>query len=120
MPNPIIKSFAKKSGKDIKYIEDMWNKVLLKVKETYKDKNEDDQYSIVVGILKKNLNIKEDADAAITTSTAGDVSSYGGEGNFAPKLGVMMTRFGDMKPKKKKVNEVNEYIDNFLLVEKGV
>jgi len=116
MPSAVVKSFAKKSGKSVKEIEKMWNKVLAKVKETYEDKDDDEIYAIVTGILKKNLKIQEeDSAAAITTSTAGDVSSYGGAGNFAPKLSTVLSRIGDFKPKKKKkVNEVNEYIDTFV------
>jgi len=55
------------------------------------------------------MGVQEEADAAITTSTAGDISIPGGRGNYAPKIGMM-------KRKKKKKNEslVIDYLDTLL------
>ena len=50
MPNSIIKSFSKKSGKSEDEIEKLWDEL----KDQY-----DDDYSRIVGTLKKILKINE-------------------------------------------------------------
>lgn len=111
MPNKLIKAFAKKSGKSVDYIEDKWNEL----EQQYKD--DSDKYQKIVGVLKKILKIQsEESMGGITTSSAGNVSSYGGQGNFAPKMS-MVSRFSSGKtysykpPKKKKKKTYKEYID---------
>lgn len=54
MPNNIIKSFAEKSGKSVKKVEELWDKAKEIAKKEYKDVKEDseDFYKIVTGILK--------------------------------------------------------------------
>lgn len=55
MPAPIIKSFAEKSGKTEKEVEELWDKA----KEIAKESNRDEDYAYIVGILKKMLRINE-------------------------------------------------------------
>ena len=38
-------------------------------------------------------NVEEGADAGITTATAGNISSDGGQGNFAPRLGTYKRKY---------------------------
>ena len=60
MPSPLIKSFAKKSGKSEDEVERLWNKAEDIVKKEYeKTKDDDSFYPILVGILKKMLKIEE-------------------------------------------------------------
>lgn len=55
MPASIIKSFAEKSGKSEKEVEELWNKA----KEIASENNQDNNYDYIVGILKKMLKINE-------------------------------------------------------------
>lgn len=55
MPANIIKSFAEKSGRSEKEVEELWNKA----KEIAKDNNHEEEYDYIVGILKKMLKINE-------------------------------------------------------------
>lgn len=55
MPANIIKSFAEKSGKSEKEVEELWDKA----KEIAKDSNHEEEYDYIVGILKKMLKINE-------------------------------------------------------------
>ena len=54
--------------------------------------------------------VQEDADGAITTTTAGNISTLGGSGNYAPKIGMVLTR----KKKKKNESKVIDFLDNLL------
>ncbi len=57
MPNALIKSFAKKSGKSIKDLEKMWGALA----DAYDPKKYDDKYSFIVGVMKKNLKLDENS-----------------------------------------------------------
>ena len=56
-------------------------------------------------------SVEEEADAAITTTSVGDASVYGGRASFAPKMGMVRR---DKKKKKKKKNEskIHEFINS--------
>lgn len=61
MPNSIIKSFAKKSGKSVQEVEKIWNEIKEKlIKQNYDDKNKELFYKILVTILKKKLKIEDE------------------------------------------------------------
>jgi len=66
MPNPIIKSFSKKSGKSQKEVERLWDKaVSIVTKQHGVDKDDGDKfYPIVVSILKKLAGIKVVSETA--------------------------------------------------------
>lgn len=53
----LMKSFADKSGLSIKEIEDMWDSVKQSLLDQGKKETDDNFYSLLVGILKKNLKI---------------------------------------------------------------
>jgi 3-methyladenine DNA glycosylase Tag len=55
MPSSLIKSFSKESDKSESEIEKLWNKA----KEIAKEQGQGDNYSYIVGILKKMLKINE-------------------------------------------------------------
>lgn len=57
MPNALIKSFAKKSGKSVKELEKMWDALA----DAYDPKKYDDKYSFIVGVMKKNLKLDENS-----------------------------------------------------------
>ena len=62
MPNAMIKSFSKKTGKSVKDIEKLWDQAKEIVKNEYKGKVKPDTpqfYALVVSILKKQLKIKK-------------------------------------------------------------
>jgi hypothetical protein len=61
MPNPTIKSFAKKTNKSEKEVERLWDKSKKIVTDQYDDvePNSDKFYALTTGILKKMLSIKE-------------------------------------------------------------
>lgn len=82
MPNPVMKSFAKQSGKKVKTVEKLWKKCEKIVKKEYDIDEESERfYPLVVGCLKNLLDIKKEdkeqkdvvADAGmITTSNMGN------------------------------------------------
>jgi 3-methyladenine DNA glycosylase Tag len=55
MPSSLIKSFAEESDKSESEVEKLWNKA----KEIAKEQGKGDNYSYIVGILKKMLKINE-------------------------------------------------------------
>jgi len=59
----------------------------------------------IIKQIGKITGIEEEADGAITTTTAGNISKLGGSGNYAPKIGMMLKR----KTKKKKKLHENKY-----------
>ena len=58
MPNNIVKSFAKKSGKSVKEVEKLWKKAEAIAKEEGISKKS--FYSYITGTLKNMLNLKEE------------------------------------------------------------
>lgn len=187
MPNNIVKSFAKKSGKSVEQIEKMWRdlskqhgknyayivaslKRMLKLdeedetfnaplttskikfviklldingeelpeyrKDIVKSTEEIDDLSAIYDEIEKNAiqymnkcadenpdiesyevvtDISEESQAAITTTSVGNIASYGGEGNYAPKV-AMLSRFmkgktyNHHKKKRKRKNESWDFI----------
>lgn len=121
MPNNIIDSFVKKSGKSKKQVEKLWNDTEKLVKKEYPDKKGDSVYKLIVGILKKRLKIV-DEDAVITMGSLGPSAEY------RTKVLDTVARYGafknmddwgkttsDVKPKRKKKNEsVEKYINKIL------
>lgn len=114
MPANIVKSFAKKSGESEERVEELWNKAKKLVKDEYDIPEDSDRfYQLVVGILKKMLKIKTE-EPSITTTTAGNVSSPGGQGNFAKNMGMVKRTDPVCKRKKKRkgfLESLGKYID---------
>jgi SMC interacting uncharacterized protein involved in chromosome segregation len=50
-------------------------------------------------------NVEEEADAGITTSTAGNISVAGGQGNYAPRFGMY---------RRKKLESILNFIDKIF------
>jgi len=76
MPNNIVKSFAKQSGKSTKEVEKLWKEAKgIASKEYPKVQKDSDKYfKIVTGILKKMLklyNVKESTDSGDIPDTPG-------------------------------------------------
>jgi len=65
MPSSIVKSFSKRSGKSAQEVERLWKEAKKKAKEEYPNTEKDKYYTIVTGILKKMLNLKESTVADI-------------------------------------------------------
>jgi len=62
MPVPMIKSFAKESGKSEEEVEKLYAKAKEEVKEGYNITEDDDQfYPLVTGVLKKMCGISDGA-----------------------------------------------------------
>jgi hypothetical protein len=61
MPNNIVKSYSKKTGRTVEEIEKLWNKALTlsKKSKSRKKKGKKSIYRYSVGILKKMLSLKE-------------------------------------------------------------
>lgn len=60
MPIPLIQSFAKKTGKSIKFIENIWDETKKEMLASNKYKESDDSfYPILVSIIKKKLHLSE-------------------------------------------------------------
>ena len=59
MPNSIIKSFAKESGKSVGEVEKLWNQAKESAKKEGKKESDDSFYAYVTGTLKKMLKISE-------------------------------------------------------------
>ena len=57
-------------------------------------------------------SVEEEADAAITTTSVGNASVYGGRANYAPKMG--MTRRSTKKKKKKNEGRIQQFIDSLF------
>lgn len=55
MPNNVIKSFAKKSGKSVDEVEKKWNRA----KAIAAEKGHNEDYDYIVGILKNMLDLNE-------------------------------------------------------------
>ena len=76
MPTPLMKSFAKESGKKPKTVEKLWKKCEKIVKKEYGiDEKSSRFYPLVVGCLKNLLDIKKEKieeDGEMTTANLGD------------------------------------------------
>jgi hypothetical protein len=106
MPTPLMRSLAKKSGKKVKTIENLWDKTVDVVKAEYNMEDNDDRfYPLVVGMLKRLLRLQkkdfkplnEDGEgdgggvspngaAGITTDTYGSNDGEGAE--FYGRIGT--------------------------------
>lgn len=62
MPNNVVKSLAKKSGKSVDDVEKLWDKAKKIAVDDGRSEDDEDFYPYVTGILKKMLKIKEDLD----------------------------------------------------------
>ena len=93
MPNAIVKSFAKQSGKSVADIEDLWSKAFSLAKKN-KDITDENKYAYTVGILKKMLDIEEDFGISVDGPAALDtgVPAPGNLGVFANKIGKIQRR----------------------------
>ena len=61
--------------------------------------------------IDKIQGVQEEADGAITTSTAGDIAVPGGRGNYSPKIGMMSRK---KKKRKKNESQAIDYLDKIL------
>lgn len=59
MPTPLLKSLAKKAGKPTAEVEKMWNSVKGSLIEQGEVESDSSFYPKLVGIIKKNLGLKE-------------------------------------------------------------
>jgi hypothetical protein len=57
----MVKNFAKKSGKSVDHVRDLWNGHLEKTKKKYKE-NHEKYYPTAVNALKKSLGLEENTD----------------------------------------------------------
>jgi len=55
---PVIASFAKKSGKSEKDVEDMWNKIKKSLIGQGHKESDDNFFALLTGSLKNSLKIK--------------------------------------------------------------
>ena len=99
MPANIVKSLSKESGESIHKVEALFKKAITSALASGKDESDKDFYPYVTGVLKKMLKVET---PTVNTSSAGNVSSAGGQGNFADKMGT----------KKKKKKTYKDYINN--------
>ena len=112
MPNSVIQSFSKKSGKPVSTVEKMWNDIVNGVSKRI-DTEDDAFYGTVVSQLKKKLGL----DKKVTTKkpsiitgpsavsenfTQGLAASNVDYSNNAPGNGSYAPKFGTIKRKKKK------------------
>lgn len=123
MPNNIIISFAKETGKSEKEVEKLWDKAKSIVKKEYSDIDDksDDFFKLVVGILKTMLNMKESALASITTSTLGgktdgvaDPDSYKFKNKICPDEKIRLRKKLKMKKKLNKKVGFFEQLDKYF------
>ncbi len=102
MPNNLVKSVAKKTGKNVDEIEKLWSQAKAAADNEYKGLDKTDSgkyYAIVVSIFKKMAGIKEDykemeedVDASTNLSTS----------NTAPGMqGLQYNKFSQMMRRKK-------------------
>ena len=99
MPNSYLKHLAKKTGKSITQIENVWEKAKSAVKKEYPNKKQDQSFwAIVTKVTQKMLGINEDGTAmsdpvppTITTTTANIAPGMSGE--FRPKVGKIFKRY---------------------------
>ena len=102
MPNNIVKSFADKSGKSEKEVEALWDKAVGIAIDDGRDKDDENFYPYVVGILKKMLKLTDESMASITTTSMG-----GADAQFANKMGA------NRKAEKKKEAAWKKYVAKY-------
>lgn len=89
MPNNVVKSLAKKSGKSEDEVEKKWEEAKEKVKEDYPDLTEDDDkfWAIVTEITKRMLGMEKSEESVRRDiqfilgeqgTSAGDIASFKG------------------------------------------
>ena len=112
MPNSVIQSFSKKSGKPASTVERMWNDIVNGVSKKM-DTEDDAFYGTVVTQLKKKLGLDKKAtnkktsiisgpSAVSENFTQGLAASNIDYSNNVPGNGVYAPKFGTVKRKKKK------------------
>lgn len=112
MPNSVIQSFSKKSGKPVSTIERMWDDIVDGVSKNM-DTEDDAFYGTVVTQLKKKLGLDKKLNNNKTSIVSGpsSVSENFTQGlaasnvdysNNVPGNGVYAPKFGTVKKKKKK------------------
>lgn len=93
MPNPIMRSFAKKADTTVKKVEKLWNKSEKLVKKKYDLTPEEDSdrfYALVVSVLKKILKI--DTPKVVKEDEGG--GDAGGEGTASEAPAINTTSMG--------------------------
>ena len=112
MPNSVIQSFSKKSGKPVSTVEKMWNDIVNGVSKKM-DTEDDAFYGTVVTQLKKKLGLDKNTtnkkssivsgpSAVSENFTQGLATSNVDYSNNVPGNGVYVPKFGTGKRKKKK------------------
>lgn len=127
MPNPIMRSFAKKADTTVKKVERLWNKSEKLVKKKYELTPEDDSdrfYALVVSVLKKILKldtpkvVKEDegggdAGGEGAASEAPAINTtYMGAYQYYSRVGEPVRRFPSKDIKKKYKKSEKDSTDN--------
>jgi len=112
MPNPIMRSFAKKADTTVKKVERLWNKSEKLVKKKYELTPEEDSdrfYALVVSVLKKILGLDKKVDEdAMTTGNIGAYQFYDKVGTTAIQRGLPVTDSEKEKIEKESKEKVSE------------
>jgi len=64
--------------------------------------------------IDKISGVQEETDGAINTITAGNISRLDGAGNYAPKIGMVLSRKVKKNKKKKNENRAIDFLDNLI------
>lgn len=129
MPNPIMKSFAKKADTTVKKVEKLWNKsekLVMKKYDLTPQEDSDRFYALVVSVLKKILKIDKpkeiiedegggdaggdsgEGDSGITTSNLGAYQYYSMVGWSPFQRGIPMTSKEQKKIQKASTKKVDD------------
>lgn len=129
MPNPIMKSFAKKADTTVKRVEKLWNKsekLVMKKYDLTPQEDSDRFYALVVSVLKKILKIDKpkeiiedegvgdaggdsgEGDSGITTSNLGAYQYYSMVGWSPFQRGLPMTSKEQKKIEKASTKKVDD------------
>lgn len=95
MPNPIMRSFAKKADTTVKKVEKLWNKSEKLVKKKYEITPEEDSdrfYALVVSVLKKILEL--DTPKVVKEDEGGDAGDGGDVGTASDTPAINTTSMG--------------------------
>lgn len=95
MPNPIMRSFAKKADTTVKKVEKLWNKSEKLVKKKYEITPEEDSdrfYALVVSVLKKILKL--DTPKVVKEDEGGDAGDGGDVGTASDTPAINTTSMG--------------------------
>lgn len=69
MPNTVVKSYAKQSGKSVAVVEEMWNEIKKYVNKKYPKLAKARKFAYIVSVLGKKLGIKKTEKVKESTNT---------------------------------------------------